>query len=64
MMKPAKTQRGKPKRATQPGVPKTRVQRVYELMGKYAWVPGGSEEFAREKVKEIEREERKFTRHS
>ena len=31
---------------------------VDSIRGKYAFVPGGSEEFAREKQREIEREDR------
>lgn len=35
-------------------------QTARSIMGKYAFVPGGSEEFAREKQREIESEDKKL----
>jgi hypothetical protein len=37
-----------------------RVARVNSYIGKYAWVPGSSEDFLREKHEETEREERRY----
>ncbi len=38
--------------------PQEQKQRRFSALGKYAFVPGGSEEFAREKQAEIDREDR------
>ena len=46
--------------ASHPPLPKalTRAERVRALRGKYAWIPFSSDDYAREKRKETEREER------
>ncbi len=36
----------------------TRAERVRALAGKYAWIPFSSDDYIREKRKELEREER------
>jgi len=51
-----KVHRGKPRKTAPTGAPMSRAQRVRELMGKYAFVPGSSEDFAKEKAREIARE--------
>jgi excisionase family DNA binding protein len=45
---------------TAPITPEERPARVDALMGKYAWVPTSSEEFARRKREEIDLENRRW----
>ena len=54
-----KNGRAKARKARSPApadVPLTRVQRIRALRGKFAFVPFSSEDHARQKIAEIERE--------
>ena len=47
-----------PEQETKSGEPSAKPKHRVSAMGKYAFVPGGSEEFAKEKQAEIDREDR------
>lgn len=49
---------GKSGKSAPPPVPQSRGERVRALRGKYAFIPGSSDDFAKEKTREIEREDR------
>jgi hypothetical protein len=51
-----RTHKGKPRKRATITAPPSRAQLVRALRGKFAFVPGSSDDFAKEKAREIERE--------